>query len=129
MFNNPNIQNPIATPTELGENVFTLTVNDGASTKEANVSVFVVNCENVDEQTVDNVNIYPNPANDVMNVELAEKYENISWILLNVNGQVVKKSNEEYNSFVIKLDEVSSGLYFLNLDLDGKQMMKKIVVE
>ena len=129
LLNNPNIQNPIATPTELGENVFTLTVSDGENTKEASVSVFVVNCETVDEQTADNVMIYPNPANDVINVELAEKYEKVSWILVNVNGQVVKKSNEEYNNFVIKLDEINSGLYFLNLDLDGKQMMKKIVVE
>jgi hypothetical protein len=48
---------------------------------------------------------------------------------VNVNGQVVKKSYEQYDSFVIKLDEINSGLYFLNLDIDGKQMMRKIVVE
>lgn len=129
LLNDSNIQNPIATPTELGENVFTLTVNDGQNTKEASVSVFVVECENIDEQTAGNVMIYPNPAKDVINVELAERCENVSWTLVNVNGQVVKKSYEQYDSFVIKLDEINSGLYFLNLDIDGKQMMRKIVVE
>jgi hypothetical protein len=104
-------------------------VNDGQNTKEASVSVFVVECENIDEQTAGNVMIYPNPAKDVINVELAERCENVSWTLVNVNGQVVKKSYEQYDSFVIKLDEINSGLYFLNLDIDGKQMMKKIVVE
>ena len=129
LLNNPNIQNPIATPTELGENVFTLTVSDGENTKEASVSVFVVSGESVDEQTFDNVMVYPNPTNDVIYVSLVEKFENIGWTLFNVNGQVVKKSDEQSNDFEIKLNDINSGFYFLNLDIDGKQIMKKIVVE
>lgn len=129
LLNNPNIQNPIATPTELGENVFTLIVSDGENTKEASVSVFVVSDESVDEQTFDNVMVYPNPTNDVIYVSLVEKFENIGWTLFNVNGQVVKKSDEQSNDFEIKLNDINSGFYFLNLDIDGKQIMKKIVVE
>ena len=129
LLNNPNIQNPIATPTELGENVFTLTVSDGENTKEASVSVFVVSCESIDEQTSDNVMVYPNPTNDVIYVSLVDGFENVSWILYNVNGQVVKKSVEQSNVFEIKLSDLNCGFYFLNLDLDGKQIMKKIVVE
>ena len=129
LMNNPNVQNPIATPTELGENVFTLTVSDGENTKEASVSVFVVNCENVDEQTYENVMIYPNPTNDMIYVSLVEGCENISWTLFNVNGQIIKKSCEYSNNFEIKLDEINSGFYFLNIEVDGKQMVKKIVVE
>lgn len=129
LFDNPNVQNPIATPTELGENVFTLTVSDGENAKEASVSVVVVNCENVEEQIIGDMTIYPNPANDVLNVSFTEKYENINWILYNACGQIVKKSSEQTNSFEIKLNEINGGIYFLNLDIDGKQMMKKIVVE
>ena len=129
LMNDPNVQNPIATPTELGENVFTLTVSDGENTKEASVSVFVVNCENVDEQTYENVMIYPNPTNDMIYVSLVEGCENISWTLFNVNGQIIKKSCEYSNNFEIKLDEINSGFYFLNIEVDGKQMVKKIVVE
>ena len=129
LFNDPNVQNPIATPTELGELTFTLTVDDGENTKEASVSVVVVNCENVGEQTVEDMTIYPNPANDVLNVSFVGNYEDINWTIFNISGQVVKKSCEQSNSFEIKLNEIKAGIYFLNLDLDGKQMMKKIVVE
>ena len=129
LLNNPNAQNPIATPTELGETVFTLTVNDGENTKEASVSVFVIDCESLDEQMLGNVTVYPIPARDVVRVSFDEECEEISWTLLNVNGQVVEKSREKTNAFEIKLREISSGIYFLNLDVDGKQMMKKLVVE
>lgn len=129
LFDNPTIQNPKARPTESGETTFTLTVCDGVTTKEASVSVFAVTCENVDEQIIDNVVVYPNPANDVLYVSLAEESGNISWTLFNINGQIVKKAMEQSNSFEIKLNEINSGIYFLNINLDGKQMMRKVVVE
>jgi hypothetical protein len=70
-----------------------------------------------------------NPTNDMIYVSLVEGCENISWTLFNINGQIIKKSCEYSNNFEIKLDEINSGFYFLNIEVDGKQMMKKIVVE
>ncbi|MBR5603597.1 MAG: PKD domain-containing protein [Bacteroidales bacterium] len=129
LFDNPNIQNPTAVPTELGENIFTLTVSDGESTKEASVCVFVVICENIGEQAAENVMIYPNPANDVVYVLLKNQGENISWVLYNVSAQVVKKADVTTSDFEINLGDVKGGLYFLNINVDGKQMVKKVVVE
>ncbi len=129
LFDNPNMATAKATPTELGENVFTVTVNDGENTKEVTVSVYVVNCESVDEQVLDNVTIYPNPANGFVKILLDVECDKLNWTLLNVNGQIVKESDEHTAVFEIKLDDVNSGLYFLNINVDGKQMMKKIVVE
>ena len=129
LFDNPNAQTAVATPTELGENVFTVAVNDGENVKVASVSVYVINCESINEKVYDDVMIYPNPANDIINVLLNVEGEKINWTLSNINGQVVKKSDEYATVFEIKLDDVNNGLYFLNINVDGKQMMKKIVVE
>ena len=129
LFDNPNAQTAVATPTELGENIFTVTVNDGENVKEASVSVYVIDCENINEKAYDDVTIYPNPANDMVNVVLNVEGEKINWTLSNINGQIVKKSDEQTTFFEIKLNDVNNGLYFLNINVDGKQMMKKIVVE
>ena len=80
LLDNPNAQNPVATPTEEGEIVFTVEISDGTDTKNAEVVVYVENCVGVNEYTTNDVVIYPNPAKDMVNVTLNENSENISWI-------------------------------------------------
>ena len=129
LLDNPNAQNPVATPTEEGEIVFTVEVSDGTDTKNAEVVVYVENCVGVNEYTTNDLVIYPNPAKDMVNVTLNEDSENISWTLINMHGQVVKKMNEVSGSFEIDLNDVDKGIYFLNVSVDDKPIIKKIVVE
>ena len=129
LLDNPNAQNPVATPTEEGEIVFTVEISDGTDTKNAEVVVYVENCVDVKEYTVSDVVIYPNPAKDMVNVTLNEDSENISWTLINMHGQVVKKMNEVSGSFEIDLNDVDKGIYFLNVSVGDKPIIKKIVVE
>lgn len=129
LLDNPNAQNPVATPTEEGEIVFTVEISDGTDTKNAEVVVYVENCVGVNEYTTSDVVIYPNPAKDMVNVTLNEDSENISWTLINMHGQVVKKMNEVSGSFEIDLNDVDKGIYFLNVSVDDKPIIKKIVVE
>ena len=83
----------------------------------------------MNEYTTNDVVIYPNPAKDMVNVTLNEDSENISWTLINMHGQVVKKMNEVSGSFEIDLNDVDKGIYFLNVSVDDKPIIKKIVVE
>ncbi len=129
LLDNPNAQNPVATPTEEGEIVFTVEISDGTDTKNAEVVVYVENCVGVNEYTTNDLVIYPNPAKDMVNVTLNEDSENISWTLINMHGQVVKKMNEVSGSFEIDLNDVDKGIYFLNVSVDDKPIIKKIVVE
>ncbi len=129
LIDNPNAQNPVATPTEEGETVFTVKISDGTNTKDVEVVVYVENCIDVQEYTVDDVTIYPNPAKDIVNVTLNENSGNVSWTLVNIQGQIVKKMNDMSSNFEIDLNDVDKGIYFLNVNVDGKPIIKKIVVE
>ena len=73
--------------------------------------------------------IYPNPAKDVVYVTLDGNSENISWTLVNMQGQVVRMSDDVYGDFEILLDGVNKGIYFLNVTAGEKLIVKKIVVE
>ena len=129
LMDNPNAQNPVATPTESGEMTFTLEVSDGSDTKEVDVVVFVNECVNVEEHTINNIEIYPNPAKDVVYVILNNGAENVSWSLVNMQGQIVKRMENVSGNFEVKLEDVNKGIFFLNVLVDDKPMIKKIVVE
>ena len=73
--------------------------------------------------------MYPVPAKDVVYVSFSNDVENISWKLVNMQGQVIKKMDESTCDFEIDLDNINNGIYFLNVTVDDKLMVKKIVVE
>lgn len=129
LFDDPEAQYAVATPTEAGEVQFTLTVNDGVNVQEASVTVVVEDCADVDEQNLDRITIYPNPARDAIYVSLDNEAGGAAWTLINMQGQLVKSSVELSNDFVIQIDDIRSGFYFLNVDVEGRQHKKKIVVE
>ena len=118
-------QNAVAIPTEVGEQTFTVIVSDGTTTKESSVVVLVEDCIGLEEE-LNVINVYPNPAKDVVSVTLNKE---ASWMLMNISGQIVKKSDKSSLDFEIDLKDVNSGLYFLNIIVDDNRIVRKIVVE
>lgn len=129
LMDNPYAQNPVATPTEAGDVTFTVEVNDGINNTEVSITVLVKDCTSVNEQSINDINVYPVPAKDVVYVSFSNDVENISWKLVNMQGQVIKKMDESTCDFEIDLDNINNGIYFLNVTVDDKLMVKKIVVE
>ena len=80
------------------------------------------------------LNIYPNPASEKINVEFSSiTSEKVKYTIYNEVGRVVKSNTENINigvnNFVINVGSLNSGLYFVSLELkDGsvtKQFIKK----
>lgn len=131
ILDNPNSASPIATPEELGDLTFTVEVSDSNSTKQATVSLFVDNCQNIDEENINNIKIYPNPANSIIYLTLNQNVNNVSWSLINVQGQIIRKSSKILNSneLIINVEDMIPGFYYLNIVMDGKGIIKKVVIE
>ena len=70
-----------------------------------------------------NVSVYPNPASDLVTITLEG---NFTYELTNVNGAIVSKGIG-FNSQEITLNELANGIYMLNISLDGKSTMVKLV--
>jgi hypothetical protein len=72
------------------------------------------------------INVYPNPANDYLTIELS-KYENTNITLLNILGDVVLNKQIK-NSEKLELSNLSKGIYFLSIEnLTGKATQKLII--
>ncbi len=119
-------QAPVFTATEAGDFTYTVTVSDGTETATASVTFKVIDNTNVNEIVAENVTIFPNPASSVININGLSDFANLEVNVLNLQGQVVMTV---VNSLEINVKDIESGVYFLNIDCDGTNIIKRIVVE
>lgn len=78
----------------------------------------------------DGLSVYPNPADDKMNVSFSDITKPlVSLMILNNNGQKVWEENGSVNSVSININQLPPGVYFLQaLFQDETALQKKILV-
>jgi hypothetical protein len=80
------------------------------------------------EVNKDDINIYPNPTEGVVNIELSNnvKYSNYEVQILNNIGEVVY---EDVNSKSLLMNDLSSGIYTIRLVFSDKIFHSQIIVK
>lgn len=80
----------------------------------------------VSRYETDNVKIYPNPASDVLFVEVKEGGRVANITLCDMQGRIVK----ECDASPVSLDHLPSGVYVVHVkDSDGIEFIQKVVVK
>ncbi len=69
------------------------------------------------------INIYPNPTSDIVNIESAESISNIE--LYNLSGELLSKQN----GLTIDATDLANGTYFIKMQVGEKSIYKQFVVE
>jgi hypothetical protein len=72
----------------------------------------------------DNVSIYPNPANDRINIQADETIHDFSVDVLNLIGETIYKSKNEKQ---IDVSDLSDGIYFLKIRYLNNSCIRKII--
>lgn len=72
-----------------------------------------------------NLNVYPNPFSNEINVVLTEKMDALK--VTNVNGQLIYSNKQLSDNQVISTENWTSGVYFMTIEKDNKQFTTKIV--
>jgi hypothetical protein len=79
------------------------------------------------------VNVFPNPAMNEVNIEFNAPIHNYTIALFNTLGQKIYETNQtinlQYEIVPVDLSLLSSGVYFINIKSDNQQWMKKIIKE
>ena len=78
------------------------------------------------------VSIYPNPATDIINVELVSKSnELVNYTLLDVTGRIIEQGQWSLNSsnsrFTLNLSDAIKGMYLLKLSTDEGQSSFRVL--
>ena len=77
----------------------------------------------------DSFKVYPNPATDLITVELSSEFlEKATIQVLNLLGQVVYSENKEISArTLLNISELKPGVYFLKLQSEGEVYSKKFI--
>ena len=114
--------------------VFNLTVKVqdngvGNLNNEASVTINLNDVTGFNNIENKNFNIYPNPANNFVNIEIQNnKNENTLIEIININGQVVYSKTINNNSQLINLSEYSPGVYHIRVNSVIKKFVKKLII-
>jgi hypothetical protein len=82
---------------------------------------------NVNDFNLDQIAVYPNPANTVLNIDIPFAFESSKATLYDLNGRVIIKNTSTVNP--IDVSGISNGVYMLSLDIDNNVINKKIVIK
>lgn len=137
-------QTPSHTYTSSGPHYICLTIDDGAGCTSQycdsigvngvvfkgsgfTINVVMPNVIGIDEQeSKDNISLYPNPTSEQFTIS-QEEVTSGSLIIRNSLGQIVlQETFTNTNQIDITLNE-PTGIYFLQLETDGKVITKKII--
>lgn len=72
-----------------------------------------------DENLVSSISLHPNPTSDHIEI-YNSKADNLNWILINSYGQMIDSGS----SLIIDLNNLRSGIYFLNIDSKTLRIIK-----
>ncbi len=82
--------------------------------------------ENTDESLLA---VYPNPAKNFTVLQLHKNYKQLNVSVVGVTGQTLAAFSAQNTSTLEMNFNLPRGLYFLNITADGKQFVKKLLVE
>lgn len=84
----------------------------------------------VKEEIKENISVYPNPANQLVNVVLDQSVSNVSFKLFNVLGDVIVSKNLNKGQNTLSVADLPNGVYFYAILHDGATVeTKKLVVK
>lgn len=72
--------------------------------------------------TVENVNVYPNPVKDVLNINAKGDY---SYQLISTDGKIVKDGNQSESA--VNVQNLPTGMYIMKITQDGKTSTHKVI--
>lgn len=83
---------------------------------------------NINENTDVNINIYPNPAKDLVKLSVVSGQQSTVRIY-NVLGMMVDEIEMNSNEIEINVSSYKPGIYFINVETSNGNIIKKMIVE
>ncbi|MDG1824228.1 MAG: T9SS type A sorting domain-containing protein [Flavobacteriaceae bacterium] len=72
-----------------------------------------------------NVNVYPNPVKDILNVISAESIDAVR--IFDLTGRVVKQATPNKENFDLDVADLSNGVYLVKLNAGNKEVSTKLI--
>ncbi len=133
--NTSTLQNPTHIYLQPGNYEVHLQVNGSdncsdAFTQTVSVINFPVSTNGINNLAT-SINVFPNPTFDIINIEMSlEKNTEVQYQLFNAVGKLVLNTSKQENGNArtsLNISNFPTGIYFLQIHIDGKTTSKKVV--
>lgn len=112
-----------------GSQLITYTYTDGSGcVGSASTAIFVDGCLSLDESTLGNTVLYPNPTSGLLNVQLAQQSA-VDYFLYTADGRLVQQGSSAGDHLLLHLEKEESGMYFLELKSEGSERTFRVIRE
>ena len=120
-----------------GTQEFAVLANDGQESNNLFVASFNLSVGltvGIEDELTRSIKMYPNPADNRLNVELENNYVGpVNLRLYDLRGSLIK--SETYLKTTTRMDrpvdiqQIKSGLYLMQVQLDGKAVWDRLIIE
>ncbi len=120
-------QNPSHIYTSDGNYTVSLTVGDGTSENvETKIDYIKVGPYSIEEIISESVDLYPNPANGI--VQFKSEYKIQQLKIYNYNGKLIKDVIVNDYSTSVNVESLESGIYMIQANIDTYVITKKLII-
>ena len=93
-----------------------------------NLSLIDLNANNIIQKNlINNINIFPNPTNGIINITLSDNSNITKYNIYNVAGVLVKTGNIDNNQ--LDITSLNKGIYVIKLDNNSSTEFHKLVLK
>lgn len=96
--------------------------NTGIIENENAISLDCANRLSIEESSFNNLNVYPNPTNDILNFQLDKTIDEIK--VYSITGKIVLSKD---NSDFINLEKLAKGIYMVKISVDDTSEVVKVL--
>ena len=114
--------------TTTGPKMVSVTLTNECGTETVIATVVVTSTADVATNTIEGLNVYPNPANDYVVVELPAATQ-AAGSVYNMAGALIRTIDSFTAKTTVSVSDLTPGVYFLHVQSDDKTSVIKLVVE
>lgn len=83
------------------------------------------------QQLNDKINVYPNPANSILNIDFSNDYNirNTTIEIVDINGKTILKLTLVNVSTQLDIEKINTGLYLVKIQNDMNLITKRIIIQ
>jgi photosystem II stability/assembly factor-like uncharacterized protein len=127
---NATATNAVISFSAVGNYTLTMTATSGTTTSTFTTMIPIAVCVGQEHLALDNTGflMYPNPAGEMLNVEIATG-TNFTYTMTDMLGKQVLRNTVQSNKASINVSDLTNGVYFLTVESNGEKTVKKIIVD
>lgn len=124
-------QNPVHTYAALGTYTVVLMVTNDCGTDDYERKITVNWISTPEQVLAEQIKVFPNPATDLINVEIPEQLESCQLVLSDLSGKQLQRVEVSGSSKTssLNIEGLSEGVYILGIEKDGKVLRNMRIVK